>query len=200
MNGLFLQVQMVQESFKIFFKAFSDIRSFGPMRIACVGEATAQVVRSFNLEVELIPEKSTAEDLAKELVATESLDSANVLVIVGNRNRDVLVSLLESVGHAIVDTLPIYQTDFADVNDSPDRHDFVVNGADAVVFASSSSALSFVEQEDDLCLEKDAKRPIFCSMGPQTSQTLKENDLTVDLEAGSSSLESMVDALVNFYS
>ena len=29
------------------------------MRIACVGEATAQVVRSFNLEVELIPEKST---------------------------------------------------------------------------------------------------------------------------------------------
>ena len=77
--------------------------------------------------------------------------------------------------------------------------DFVVNGADAVVFASSSSALSFVEQEDDLCLEKDAKRPIFCS-GSQTSQTLKENDLTVDLEAGSSSLESMVDALVNFYS
>ena len=44
-----------------------------------------------------------------------------MLVIVGNRNRDVLVSLLESVGHAIVDTLPIYQTDFADVNDSPDR-------------------------------------------------------------------------------
>ena len=42
MNGLFLQVLMVRrEFFNVFFKAFPDIRSFGPMRIACVGEATA---------------------------------------------------------------------------------------------------------------------------------------------------------------
>ena len=51
------------------------------MRVACVGEATAQVVRKFNLEVELIPDRSTGEDLAQALVATESLDSANVLVV-----------------------------------------------------------------------------------------------------------------------
>ena len=197
---MFTSANGAREFFKIFFKAFSDIRSFGPMRIACVGEATAKVIRSFNLEVELIPEKSTAEDLAKELVATESLDSANVLVIVGNRNRDVLVGLLESVGHAIVDTLPIYQTDFADVIDCPDRSDFVKNGADAVVFASSSAALSFIEQEEDLYLENSAIKPIFCSLGPQTSKTLKENELSVDLESEDSSLESMVDALVNFYS
>ena len=197
---VFTSANGAREFFKIFFKAFSDIRSFGPMRIACVGEATAKVIRSFNLEVELIPEKSTAEDLAKELVATESLDSANVLVIVGNRNRDVLVGLLESVGHAIVDTLPIYQTDFADVIDCPDRSDFVKNGADAVVFASSSAALSFIEQEEDLYLENSAIKPIFCSLGPQTSKTLKENELSVDLESEDSSLESMVDALVNFYS
>ena len=113
---------------------------------------------------------------------------------------DVLVGLLESVGHAIVDTLPIYQTDFADVIDCPDRSDFVKNGADAVVFASSSAALSFIEQEEDLYLENSAIKPIFCSLGPQTSKTLKENELSVDLESEDSSLESMVDALVNFYS
>ena len=94
------------------------------MRIACVGEATADEIRKYKLEVELIPSKSTAEDLAKDLIATNSLDSANVLVITGNRNRDVLVGLLESLGHAIVDTLPIYQTDFADVVDAEDYEEF----------------------------------------------------------------------------
>jgi uroporphyrinogen-III synthase len=169
------------------------------MRIACVGEATAKVVRKFNLEVELIPKRTTAEDLAKDLVATASLDSANVLVIIGNRNRDILVGLLESVGHAIVDTLPIYQTDFADVNEAPDLASFIENGADAVVFASSSAALSYIEQEEDIVLEKGAKQPIHCSMGPQTTQTLLENNLSVDLEAEDSTLESMVKSLEIFY-
>ena len=196
---VFTSANGAREFFKIFFKAFSDIRSFGPMRVACVGEATAKVVRQFNLEVELIPKNSTAEDLAKELVATESLDSANVLVIVGNRNRDVLVGLLESVGHAIVDTLPIYQTDFADVIDSDDRLDFIENGADAVVFASSSAALSYVEQEEDLTIQDGAIKPIYCSMGPQTSKTLRENELSVKLESEDSTLESMVKALESFY-
>jgi uroporphyrinogen-III synthase len=169
------------------------------MRIACVGEATAEVVRKFNLEVELIPKRSTAEDLAQELVATNSLDSANVLVIAGNRNREVLVGLLESIGHAIVDTLPIYQTDFADVLAAPDRSDFIDKGADAIVFASSSAALSYIEQEDDLVLSKEAKKPIYCSFGTQTSETLQENELTVGIEAADSTLESMVDSLVNYF-
>ena len=98
--------------------------------------------RDHCLEVELIPEKSTAEDLAKELVASDSLDSANVLVVTGNRNR-VLVQMLEDVGHAIVDTLPIYETDFEDVANAADFDKFYSNGADAIIFTSSSTALSF---------------------------------------------------------
>jgi uroporphyrinogen III methyltransferase/synthase len=193
---VFTSANGAREFFDVFFKAFGDIRSFGPMRVACVGEATAQVVRKFNLEVELIPDRSTGEDLAQALVATESLDSANVLVVTGNRNREVLVGLLESVGHAIVDTLPIYQTDFADVIDAPDRAKFIKLGADAIVFASSSAALSYIEQEEDLQFEKSAKLPLHASFGPQTTETLKENELSVDIEAQDSTLESMLEALV----
>lgn len=197
---VFTSANGAREFFKVFFKAFSDIRSFGPMRIACVGEATAKEVRKFNLEVELIPLRSTAEDLAKDLVATESLDSANVLVITGNRNREILVSLLESVGHAIVDTLSIYQTDFADVVEASDYKDFIENGADAVVFASSSAALSYIEQEEDLVISENAISPIYCSMGPQTSLTLKENDFEVNIEAKESTLDSMVKELIKYFS
>ena len=119
-----------------------------------MGDSTAEVFRQYNLDVELIAKDSTAESLAKELVATDSLDSANVLVVSGNRNREIMVDMLEGVGRAIVDTLPVYQTDFADVLEAPDFLRFQKEGADAIVFTSSSTALSYVEQSEDIVLKK----------------------------------------------
>lgn len=193
---VFTSANGAREFFNLFFRAYKDLRSFGPMRVACVGAGTAREVEKFRLEVELTPEKSTAEDLARALVATDSLDSANVLVVTGNRNREVLVKMLEEVGRAIVDVLPVYETDFADVSQAPDYERFRREGADAIVFASSSSALSYVEQEEDLALEEGARRPIHCSLGPITSQTLRENDLSVDFEAPEASMESLVEGLL----
>ena len=196
---VFTSANGAREFMRLFFLAFGDIRSFGPMRIACVGEATAKIFRDHCLEVELVPEKSTAESLAKDLVASDSLDSANVLVVTGNRNREILVQMLEDVGHAIVDTLPVYETDFADVRKSPDLDDFKKNGADAIIFTSSSTALSYVEQEEDLNLEAGAHLPIHCSFGPETSRTLLENELNVDLECDSPSIDDMIKKLVQHF-
>ena len=193
---LFTSANGVREFFNLFFRAFPDIRSFGPMRIACVGAATAKEVRKFNLEVELVPEDSTAENLAKALVDTDSLDSANVLVVTGNRNREVLVKLLEEVGRAIVDTMPVYDTDYSDVEKLPTLDYYRSQGADAIVFTSSSTVDSYAEQEDILSLLEGARKPIHCSIGPITSESLEENGLSVDLEAPASSLASVVETLV----
>jgi uroporphyrinogen III methyltransferase/synthase len=198
--GVFTSANGAREFLRIFFKAFKDIRSFGPMRIACVGEATASIFRKHNLEVELVPETATAENLAKALVATDSLDSANVLVVSGNRNREVMVNMLETMGHAIVDILPVYGTDFADVVNSPDLERYKKGGADGIIFSSSSTALSFVEQEEDLMLESEARVPIHCSFGPETSKTLLENGLTVELECTNPSIDDMLGELVQYFS
>jgi len=197
---VFTSTNGAREFMKLFFRAFADIRSFGPMRIACVGGSTANIFKQYNLDVELIAKDSTAEGLAKDLVATDSLDSANVLVVSGNRNREIMVDVLEGVGHAIVDTLPVYQTDFADVQDAPDLEKFQKQGADAVVFTSSSTALSYVEQSEDIVFEKDARSPVFCSFGPQTSKTLEENELTVGLESAHPTLDDLCESLVKYFS
>src|SRR5512140_1604116 len=85
---------------KFFFEEFSrihdDIRAFGLMRIAVVGEATAAAIREKHLRVEVQPKKANAEELATALVERESMDSAKVLVVTGNRNREVLVQKLEA--------------------------------------------------------------------------------------------------------
>ena len=197
---IFTSANGAREFMRLFFLAYGDIRSFGPMRIACVGEATAAIFRAYSLDVELIPKVSSAENLAQELVATDSLDSANILVITGNRNREVMVNILETVGHAIVDVLPLYETDFCDISKAEDLEDFRTKGADAIIFTSSSTALSYVEQEEDLILEKTAQAPVFFSFGPETSKTLEENNLDVAAESDQPSMDSMVKSLISRFS
>ena len=197
---VFTSTNGAREFMKLFFRAFSDIRSFGPMRIACVGQATADFFTPYQLEVEIVAQDSTAEGLAKELVATDSLDSANVLVVTGNRNRDILVDILEGVGRAIVDTLPVYETDFTDVLNAPDFKKFTQQGADGIIFTSSSTALSYVEQSDDIILEKSARLPILCSFGHQTTKTLEENEMKVELESSHPSMDGMIGSIVEYFS
>ena len=45
-------------------------------------------------------------------------------------------------------------------------------------------------------MREGARKPIHCSIGPITSESLKENGLSVDLEAPESSLEAVVETLV----
>ena len=149
----------------------------------------------FHLKVECQPPIATADALADAMIATGSLDSAKVVVITGNLNRDTLVSKLEAAG-AIVDQLQVYQTEKTDLTDDPAAADFRSRGADAILFASSSAAQSFVDQAAALKLEPGAKRPLAGSIGPQTSETMKEAGMPVDFTAKDPSLDALVEALV----
>ncbi len=86
---IFTSVNGVRYFFEEFHRVYDDIRAFGLMRIAVVGEATAAAVREQHLRVELQPKKANAEELAKALIEREGMDSAKVLVITGNKNREI---------------------------------------------------------------------------------------------------------------
>ncbi len=185
----------VRYFFDEFFRLFDDIRSLGLLRIACVGEGTAKLVKELHLKVECQPEEATADALADALIATGSLDSAKVLVITGNLNRDTLVTKLEAA-QAIVDRLQVYKTEQTDLSGDPAAADFRARGADAILFASSSAVQSFAAQAAALQLAKDARRPLAGSIGPQTSETMKQAGIPVDFTARTPSLEAFVEALV----
>ena len=192
---VFTSVNGVLNFFGEFFKLFDDIRSLGLMRIACVGETTAKAVAHYNLKVECMPKKATAEALANEMIATGSMDSAKVLVVTGNLNRDTLVTKLEAA-RAIVDCLQVYKTEAVDLSGDPAASEYRRLGADAVLFASSSSAQSFSEQGSALKLAKGAKRPLFGSIGPQTSEAMRKAGLPVDFETSTPGIDELVAALI----
>ncbi|HEU5078644.1 MAG TPA: uroporphyrinogen-III C-methyltransferase [Opitutaceae bacterium] len=184
---------------KIFFeevrRIFDDIRSLGLLRFACVGEATAKVIREHHIKVECMPPIATAEALAEKLIETGSLDSGKVLVVTGNQNRDTLVTKLEDA-RAIVDTLPVYETSKTDLSADPTADDFRQRGADAILYASSSAVESFAAQAKSLQLGPEAKRPLAGSIGPQTSATMKEFSIPIGFEAKSPGLDALIEALV----
>jgi uroporphyrinogen-III synthase len=192
---VFTSANGVKYFFEEFLRVFDDIRSLGLLRFASVGEATSSAIRELHLKVECQPPIATADALADALIATGSLDSAKVVVITGNLNRDTLVSKLEAAG-AIVDQLQVYQTEMTDLRDDPAAADFRSRGADAILFASSSAAQSFADQAAALKLGPAAQKPIAGSIGPQTTETMKAAGIPVDFTAKVPSLDALVDALV----
>ena len=196
---VFTSANGVRHFFDEFFRIFDDIRSLGLMRIACVGDSTARAVSALHLRIECQPRSATGEALAAALIATGSLDSARILVITGNLNRDTLVHKLEEA-RAIVDRLQVYKTESVELSADPAAADYRELGADAVLFASSSSAQSFFDQKASLSLAPAAKRPLFGSIGPQTSETMLKCGITVDFEAAVPGLDELVEALVGRFS
>ncbi|MDR2675570.1 MAG: uroporphyrinogen-III C-methyltransferase [Opitutaceae bacterium] len=181
--------------FEEFFKGFDDVRSLGLLRFACVGRATAREVERHHLKVECMPSAATGESLAGALIATGSLDNAKIIVATGSLNRDALVKKLEGA-RAIVDLLPLYKTEKTDLAGDPAADDFRRNGADAILFASSSAAQSFAGQAGALRTAPGARRPLAGSIGGRTSATMREAGIPVDFEAGTATLDALVEALI----
>jgi uroporphyrinogen-III synthase len=196
---IFTSTNGVKYFFEEFHRIHDDIRALGLMRIAVVGEATAAAIREKHLRIEVQPKKANAEELAKALIDRESMDSAKVLVITGNRNREVLVERLEEA-RAIVDCLAVYKTEEADLGKDPVAVDFRARGADAILFASPSAAQSFFDQAAALKLGSKAKRPLAGSIGPSTTATMKQLGLPVDFEATEATLDSLVASLEKKFS
>ena len=189
---IFTSTNGVKAFFELFYKAYDDIRCLGPMRIAAVGTATAREIEKHKLKVDFLPSKANSRVLADELIEKEGMESIQVLVITGNQNREELVQHLETEGRAIVDTLPLYKTSKTDLSKDPAAERYRKDGADAVLFTSSSTVKSFVDQHAALALETDARQPAFGSIGPMTSKTLQALNLPLGFEAPQSSLDHFV--------
>jgi len=192
---VFSSANGVRYFFEEFLKGFPDVRSLGLLRFACVGKATAREIERYHIKVECMPSAANGESLADALIATGSLDSAKIIVVTGNLNRDKLVKKLEAA-RAIVDQLPLYKTEKTDLANDPVADDFRQKGADAILFASSSAANSYAEQSGALELAPGATKPLIGSIGVQTTETLDELDLCPDFEAKTASLDALIEAML----
>jgi uroporphyrinogen-III synthase len=181
--------------FAEFFRRFRDIRAIGGARLAAVGPGTAKDLSALHLDVDVMPQDHAGEALVEAMCAFESMEHLKILVVTGDRNRDVVIKGLTD-NEAIVDQLPVYATGDVEAGASDAAADFRQYGADAILFASGSAVESFVKQASTLAPRPGAKRPLAGSLGSVTSDTMRRIGLPVDFEAEKATVDSLVAAVV----
>ena len=183
----------VDAFFKTFFKMYDDAREIGGVRIAAIGPATAARVREYRLHVDLQPEEYVAEAVIAAFQKDSSVENLKFLLARAEQARDVIPNELTKLG-AIVDVGIAYRTvpETDDISGGQAR--FREEGADLVTFTSSSTAEHFMALK--LPLPPGLKT---ASIGPVTSQTMKDLGLPVDIEAPQHDIPGLVAAIANFY-
>lgn len=184
----------VEAFFKMFYKLYQDARSIGGARIAVVGPGTAEKVKEYHLAVDLMPEKNfVAEGLVEAFKAHQDMENVNVLWVRGEDTREVVANELTGMG-AIVDEAIAYRT----VPEKDDNLEAIARvkeeGADMVTFTSGSTVEHFLAL--NLPLPEGIK---VASIGPVTSDAARKHGLTVDVEAESSTIAGLVQAVQGYW-
>ncbi len=190
---IFTSVNGVDAFFEMFYRLYDDARSIGNVKIAAIGPATAQRIKSFHLSVDLQPDEFVAEAIIDGLLKFGSVENLKFLVVRALGAREVLPKRLMELG-AIVDEATAYRT-VPETNDASGALErFKAEGADLVTFTSSSTVENF------LALKLPWPAGIkTASIGPITSETMRKNGLTVDVEAARYDVDGVVGAVLKLY-
>ena len=172
-----------------------DARAFAGVKIACVGESTAEAVRSHGIRPELVPagDQSSEGLLAEFPDYDEVLDPIDrVLLPRADIATETLAAGLTERGWAI-DDVTAYRTVRAAPPAAHIRDAIKSGGFQAVCFTSSSTVRNLVG-----IAGKPHAKTVVAVIGPHTAETAAEFGLRVDVQAETATVSGLVQALADF--
>lgn len=140
------------------------------LKVAAVGKATAEAARHFGFRVEMVPQSYVAESLVEEL--REHAAGKKILIARAAVARDVIPDALRAAG-AEVDVVDAYRNVLPDSAPALLRQALAA-GLDAATFTSSSSATHLAEAARAAGVAWPFAQVPAVSIGPITSQTLRD--------------------------
>jgi uroporphyrinogen III methyltransferase/synthase len=164
-----------------------DARALAGLRVAAIGPATLAALATRGIRADVVPERAVAESL---VAALEQLPVQRALIVRAASARDVLPEALAARG-AEVDVLEVYET----VPEAPAPG--VIEGAlaaDYITFTSSSTVRFFLGAAGGPGAIARSSRLV--SIGPVTSEALREHGLEPHLEAERHDVEGIIEALL----
>lgn len=161
------------------------------VRLAAIGPATAAALTDLGLRVEFSPARYVAEAVVEGMQRFD-LRGRRVLLPRAQDVREVLADGLRGQG-ALVDDIAVYRTTAAGDPEAA-RSLFAAGGVDIVTFTSSSTARNLVGLLGNRASAL-LKTVTIASIGPITSQTIRELGLSVQIEASEHSVPGLVAAL-----
>jgi uroporphyrinogen III methyltransferase/synthase len=175
-----------------------DVRDLKGVKIAAIGPATAEAVKSKGLRIDLIPEEYRAESVV-EAFRKEGIQGKRILLPRALEAREVLPQELEKLG-AVVDVVEAYRT----VKPEEDREAVMAllrqGDIHMVTFTSSSTVSNFMDMFQGVpVLEWMEKTAVAC-IGPVTAKRAEDQGLKVSLVAPEYTIPSFTQAIEAFFS
>jgi len=164
------------------------------LKVAAVGSATQRALGKMGLTVAVTPEEYVAESLVEALA--DRLRGERVLLARAAVARDVIPDALRAKGVA-VDVVDAYQTVIPEQSVTAIRTIFGPGGqiCAAATFTSSSTVTNFLNLLHEAAVDRP-KTMRAVSIGPVTSQTLREHGWEPAAEADPHDLEGLKEAVV----
>jgi uroporphyrinogen III methyltransferase / synthase len=192
---VFTSVNAVKAVREKFAELGLDARAFAGVKVACVGEQTAEAVRAFGIQPELVPagEQSSQGLLADFPPYDDVFDPIDrVLLPRADIATETLAAGLKERGWEI-DDVTAYRTVRAAPPAASVREAIKGGGFDAVCFTSSSTVRNLVG-----IAGKPHAKTVVAVIGPATAASAQEFGLRVDVQPETAAVAPLVDALAEY--
>jgi uroporphyrinogen-III synthase len=168
------------------------------LKVASIGPATARALGDMGLHVDTVPKQAIAESLVESL--RDQVNGKKVLLIRAKVARDVLPAELRKAG-ANVDVVDAYQTVVPAKSAEDLRLLFAASSRvpDVVTFTSSSTVTNFFRLLREANVPAWPKGMVAASIGPITSQTLRDHGIEPAVEATEFTVPGVVEALCGWF-
>ena len=190
---VFTSANGVDAFFEIFYKLYDDAREIGGTKFGAVGAATAQRIKDWHFHVDLVAEEFQAKSLASAFRDYTDVENVKILAVRPAETSGALALELTKMG-AIVDEAIAYRTRPETEDRTRARQRFEEEGADLVVFTSSSTVRNFFALK--LKMPKGLQ---FASIGPVTTGTMAEFQVKPSIKAKQHDIMGLVQAISAFY-
>jgi uroporphyrinogen III methyltransferase/synthase len=170
-----------------------DARTFGKVRLAAIGPATAESLQQHGLIADFVPESSISENVAAGLLERGAAGK-RVLIARAAEGREALHEKL-SEGGVQVTIAPCYRTipDHSNVDAACEA--LLAGSVDWVTFTSSSTVKNFVQAVGIEIVQQTRNTFRVACIGPVTARTAEECGLKPDMTAGNASVEALIEAI-----
>jgi uroporphyrinogen III methyltransferase / synthase len=174
-----------------------DVRALSGLTIGVIGPATAAEFAQTGVKVDLMPKEYVAEGLLAAL-ADQDLRGKSFLIPRARVARDLVPQVLKERG-ARVEVVEAYQTVAPQI--SPEEFARLFNPPpDAITFTSSSTATNFAKLVGEDRIAGILRGTVIASIGPITSDTLRNLGIEVTLQARESTIAGLVQNLLEHFS
>jgi uroporphyrinogen III methyltransferase / synthase len=192
---VFTSVNAVKAVREKFAELGLDARAFAGVKVACVGQQTADAVRAFGIAPELVPAgEQSSEGLLVDFPPYDDVFDPidRVLLPRADIATETLAAGLKERGWEI-DDVTAYRTVRAAPPAATVREAIKGGGFDAVCFTSSSTVRNLVG-----IAGKPHAKTVVAVIGPATAASAQEFGLRVDVQPETAAVGPLVDALAEF--